>query len=72
MLSPLMAAFTVVAGVSPANCAEYLLHGLYNAPAGATRYDSHGDDLKGKRVRHNEEDKKALWEHTVKETGVQA
>lgn len=72
LFHPLVSVFTSILAVSPADCAEHMLHGLYNAPAGATRYDSHGDDLKGKGIYHGEEEKRVLWEHTVQETGVAA
>ncbi|KAF5353746.1 hypothetical protein D9758_008693 [Tetrapyrgos nigripes] len=62
--------------VSPKDCSEYLLHGVLETmkSPGAYRISNVGVDIdlemkkKGKEWRALEEDRKALWEHTVEVT----
>jgi hypothetical protein len=52
--------------VSPADCAEYLWHGMYasSSKAGAYRVGSHGEDLGKKNYYGDDEQRTRLWEHT--------
>jgi len=53
--------------VEPEECAEYMLHALLYASAGAKRMDSKGDDMGMKSYYGTDEARKRLWEHTVEE-----
>ncbi|THU97577.1 NAD(P)-binding protein [Dendrothele bispora CBS 962.96] len=58
--------------VSVRDCGEYLLHGIVNTMnhPGAWRITNDGSDLGKKNYYGSDEDRKALWEHTVQVTKV--
>ncbi|KAF8875154.1 hypothetical protein BD779DRAFT_1450321 [Infundibulicybe gibba] len=56
--------------VSPAECADYMLHSLLNNGNGVFRAGSLGEDIGKQRYFGSEQARKKLWEHTVESTRV--
>ncbi|KAF9014820.1 hypothetical protein BDZ89DRAFT_1141997 [Hymenopellis radicata] len=58
--------------VSAEVCAEYMLYALLDKSkeGGWSRRDKHGNDIGSQHYSISEEDKKAVWEHSVVETDV--
>jgi len=58
--------------VSIRQCGEYLLHGMLDTmkTPGAWRINNDGSDIGKTRYFGSEEDRKAVWEHTVEVTKV--
>lgn len=52
------------------DCGDYMLHAMLNAPKGASRIGSKGENMGLKNYYGTEEGRKMLWEHTIKETTV--
>ncbi|THU85156.1 hypothetical protein K435DRAFT_926267 [Dendrothele bispora CBS 962.96] len=68
----LVVALTYPLSVSVRDCGEYLLHGVLETmkTPGAWRITNDGSDLGKKKYYGPDEDRKALWEHTVEVTKV--
>jgi len=54
--------------VAPDECAEFMLHALFNGENGAFRRGSKGEDIGKTRYFGSEEARKKLWDHTVEAT----
>lgn len=55
---------------SAEDCAEYMWHGVLSSGKGAHRVGAKGQDIGKSRYYGDDEQRKALWEHTVKAVGV--
>ncbi|KAF5313618.1 hypothetical protein D9611_010228 [Ephemerocybe angulata] len=65
--APVMNVAAKVLATSPADCAEYMWHGIFSNTTGAFRIGSRGEEIGKKDYFGDEEQRKALWEHTEKE-----
>ncbi|KAF9026822.1 NAD(P)-binding protein [Hymenopellis radicata] len=72
LLAPLVWLQMYFFGVSAEECAEYMLYALLDKSkeGGWSRRDNHGNDIGSQYYSISEEDKKAVWEHSVVETDV--
>jgi NAD(P)-dependent dehydrogenase (short-subunit alcohol dehydrogenase family) len=57
--------------VTQDQCAEYMWGSIFNHTGGAFRVDNHGKDYGKKNYFGNAEQRRKLWEHTVKMTSFQ-
>lgn len=57
--------------VSQDECAEYMWSAVFNNTGGAFRTDNKGQNMGKKRYFGNDEQRRKLWEHTVKMTSFQ-
>ncbi|KAF5313617.1 hypothetical protein D9611_010229 [Ephemerocybe angulata] len=67
LLAPALNLTAKVFGTTPADCAEYMWHGIFNNTTGAFRIGSQGEEVGKKNYYGNAEQRKALWEHTAAE-----
>jgi hypothetical protein len=51
------------------DCAEWMLYGLYDGKEGYFRRNQHGDNIGMKYYEGSPEVRKAIWEHSVVDTG---
>lgn len=68
LLSPLISLFVWLKAISPEESAEYMLFALFDGEKGIFRLGAKGDDLGMKGYLFTEEQKKAVWDHSVKVT----
>ncbi|KAK0482712.1 hypothetical protein IW261DRAFT_1469365 [Armillaria novae-zelandiae] len=64
-LSPLISLLVWLAAISPEESAEYMLFALFDGEKGFFHRGSKGDDLGMKGYSFTEEEKKAVWDHSV-------
>ncbi|KAF6742574.1 hypothetical protein DFP72DRAFT_937922 [Ephemerocybe angulata] len=65
--APVINVATKVLATSPADCAEYMWHGIFSNTTGAFRIGSRGEEIGKQDYFGDKEQRKALWEHTEKE-----
>ncbi|PBK78912.1 NAD(P)-binding protein [Armillaria solidipes] len=65
LFSPLISLLVWLAAFSPEESAEYMLFALFDGEKGFFHRSSKGDDLGMKGYPFTEEEKKAVWDHSV-------
>ncbi|KAK0439609.1 hypothetical protein EV421DRAFT_2084484 [Armillaria borealis] len=65
LFSPLISLLVWLAAISPEESAEYMLFALFDGEKGFFHRSSKGDDLGMKGYPFTEEEKKAVWDHSV-------
>ncbi|KAK0196413.1 hypothetical protein F5146DRAFT_1011437 [Armillaria mellea] len=65
LFSPLISLIVWLAAFSPEESAEYMLFALFDGEKGFFHRSSKGDDLGMKGYPFTEEEKKAVWDHSV-------
>lgn len=56
---------------TPDVCAEHMLYALLDSKPGMSLRNRHGDDVGMKNYPTTEGAQEAMWEHSLKETGVE-
>ncbi|PBK93304.1 NAD(P)-binding protein [Armillaria gallica] len=68
LISPLINLFVWLSAISPEESAEYMLFSLFDGKKGFFHRSPKGDDLGMKGYPFTEEEKKAVWDHSVEVT----
>ncbi|KAK0463459.1 uncharacterized protein EV420DRAFT_1263998 [Desarmillaria tabescens] len=68
LLSPLISLVVWLVAISPEESSEYMLYSLFDGGKGFFHRSPKGDDLGMKKYPFTEEEKKALWDHSVEVT----
>lgn len=68
-MGPVVVGLTYPFLTTPRDCGDYMLHGMTSYGPGAFRTGSKGEDLG--MPAYSEQERRALWEHTMKEVGVE-
>ncbi|EGO04070.1 hypothetical protein SERLA73DRAFT_175808 [Serpula lacrymans var. lacrymans S7.3] len=69
-LAPILAILIYPLSLSPEDCAEYMLHALFEGNKGAFRRGSRGELITTENAWANEETRKKVWEHSIEVTSV--
>ncbi|KAG7444000.1 NAD(P)-binding protein [Guyanagaster necrorhizus] len=68
LFTPLIVLLVWLAAISPQESAEYMLFALFDGEKGFFHRGSKGDDLGTKGYSFTDEEKRAVWEHSVEVT----
>ncbi|KAK0482695.1 hypothetical protein IW261DRAFT_1333916 [Armillaria novae-zelandiae] len=68
LISPLISLFVWLSAISPEESAEYMLFSLFDGKKGFFHRSPKGDDLGMKGYPFTEEEKKAVWDHSMEVT----